>query len=91
MVANPQFDAVKLDRALINDVVTNDTVRTLVRSVVDVCNHRNMDCIAEGIETLDQANSLIDEGCFVCQGYYYDRPLPADAFERKYLLGSMVN
>lgn len=91
VLANTQFDAVKLDRALINDVVTNDTVRTLVRSVVDVCNHRNMDCIAEGIETLDQANTLIDEGCFVCQGYYYDRPLPADAFERKYLLGSMVN
>ncbi len=91
VLANTQFDAVKLDRTLINDVVDNDTVRTLVRSVVDVCNKRNMDCIAEGIETLDQANSLIDEGCFVCQGFYYDRPLPADAFERKYLLGSAVN
>lgn len=54
----------------------------------DERNHRQMDCIAEGIENLDQARSLIDEGCYLCQGFYYDRPLPAEVFERKYLLGT---
>ena len=38
----------------------------------------------EGIETIDQARALVKEGCNFCQGFYYDRPMPVDLFERKY-------
>ena len=46
-----------------------------------------MTCVAEGVETPEQMEKLLEAGCVYGQGFYYDRPLPADVFERKYLRG----
>jgi EAL domain-containing protein (putative c-di-GMP-specific phosphodiesterase class I) len=37
--------------------------------------------IAEGVETIGQLEYLHEEGCDEIQGYYYSKPLPAEAFE----------
>lgn len=91
ILANVNFDVIKLDRNLINDVPHNDSSRLLVKSIVEICNNRHMTCIAEGIETEAQASALVEEGCYYCQGFYYDKPMPADDFERKYLLNGASN
>ena len=91
ILANVNFDVIKLDRNLINDVPHNDSSRLLVKSIVEICNNRHMTCIAEGIETEAQASALVKEGCYYCQGFYYDKPMPADDFERKYLLNGAAN
>jgi EAL domain-containing protein (putative c-di-GMP-specific phosphodiesterase class I) len=41
--------------------------------------------IAEGVETRDQRDILADFGCDYIQGYYYGKPMPAEAFGK--LLG----
>lgn len=40
----------------------------------------NMETIAEGVETALQLNSLIGQNCNHIQGYYFSKPLPAEAF-----------
>ncbi|MBR2529045.1 MAG: EAL domain-containing protein [Blautia sp.] len=41
-----------------------------------------MKMIAEGVETLEQAEFLHDRGCFEMQGYYFYKPMPVEEFER---------
>ncbi|MCF0144187.1 MAG: EAL domain-containing protein [Firmicutes bacterium] len=40
-----------------------------------------MDVVAEGVETLEQAEELRDMGCTYAQGYYYSKPVPKAEFE----------
>lgn len=87
VLANVPFDTIKLDRSLTGNMSDNEVSRLLVRNIADICERSGMNCIAEGIETIDQARALVEEGCNFCQGFYYDRPMPVDLFERKYFGG----
>ena len=80
-----KFDTVKLDRSLIAGMVGNSISQMLVQDIVRICRTCGMACIAEGVETQEQAAALEKMGCRCAQGYYFDRPLPAEQFERKYL------
>jgi EAL domain-containing protein (putative c-di-GMP-specific phosphodiesterase class I) len=42
-----------------------------------------MEMIAEGVETIDQAHFLRDQGCSLMQGYYFYKPMPVQDFEKK--------
>ena len=79
------FDTVKLDRSLISGIVGNQVNRMLVRDLVSICRSRGMDCVAEGVETEEQRAALLETGCMTAQGYLFDRPLPCEVFEKKYL------
>lgn len=85
LFTNVRFDTVKLDRSLITELVTNPINRALIRDIIQICQAYDMGCVAEGVETEEQADTLVEMGCCYAQGYYYDRPLPAEEFERKYL------
>lgn len=55
VLANVHFDIIKLDRSLIDDLPGNEVSRLLVRNIADICKSQNISCIAEGIESIDQA------------------------------------
>lgn len=80
-----KFDTVKLDRSLIAGMVGNSISQMLVQDIVRICQTCGMACIAEGVETQEQAAALEKMGCRCAQGYYFDRPLPAEQFQQKYL------
>ncbi len=66
---------VKLDRSL---VVGSEAARdlTLYRSVVGLCADLGLDVIAEGIESADQAATILAAGCRLAQGHLFGRPAP---------------
>ena len=80
-----KFDTVKLDRSLIAGMVGNSISQMLVQDIVRICQTCGMACIAEGVETQEQAATLEKMGCRCAQGYYFDRPLSAEQFQQKYL------
>ena len=82
---NVKFNTVKLDRSLITDINKNIIGRTVVGDIIHICDTQKMTCVAEGVETKEQLETLITEGCRYVQGYYYDRPLSKNVFESKYL------
>ncbi|MBM6829297.1 EAL domain-containing protein [Anaerotignum lactatifermentans] len=82
---NVKFDCVKLDRSLISQLADNPRGRMLVRDLVDICHSSNMLCVAEGVETQAQISILTDAGCACAQGFFFDRPMPVQQFEEKYL------
>lgn len=83
--ANVRFDTVKLDRSLVTGLPGNPINRMLIKDIVSICETYGSDCIAEGVETKEQIKALTDIGCRYAQGFYYDRPMPEEQFEQKYL------
>jgi diguanylate cyclase (GGDEF)-like protein len=66
----------KIDRALLIDAV-HPTGRAILSAMVDLAAELGLDCIAEGVETLEQYGLLFDIGCHRLQGYLFARPMPA--------------
>ncbi|TWX51636.1 putative bifunctional diguanylate cyclase/phosphodiesterase [Colwellia hornerae] len=71
-------DYIKIDRSFINDVVTDKRDEAVITSLLVLCQKLNKLTIAEGVETIEQANKLTLLGCNLAQGYLYSKPLPAE-------------
>ncbi len=83
--SNIKFNAIKLDRSLINGLPGNEITRMLIENIVSICKNFDMRCVAEGVETRQQEAALLEAGCIYGQGFYYARPLPPRKFEEQYL------
>ena len=78
MLAEFQPDLVKLDMALIRNIDKSLSRRAIVKGIIVMCSDLGIDIIAEGIETLDEKNCLLDLGIYLHQGFLYSKP----SFER---------
>jgi EAL domain-containing protein (putative c-di-GMP-specific phosphodiesterase class I) len=73
------IDGLKIDRRFIAAMDTSTEDKTIVEAIVKMAAGLKIDVVAEGVETIEQAESLIDLGCVHAQGFYYARPMAADA------------
>ncbi|GLY34378.1 GGDEF-domain containing protein [Amycolatopsis sp. NBRC 101858] len=71
-------DLIKLDRSLTTGVQPERDA-ALCRSLVGLCADLQLDVVAEGIETAEQASLVTRAGCTTAQGYLYGRPAPLSA------------
>jgi EAL domain-containing protein (putative c-di-GMP-specific phosphodiesterase class I) len=71
----PEF--VKLDMSLIRDIHTSALKQKLVRSMTELCKDMGITVIAEGIEQVEERDSIVDLDCDLLQGYFVARPGPA--------------
>ncbi|MHA6717848.1 EAL domain-containing protein [Sphingomonas sp. RS6] len=67
-------DEVKLDMALVRGIATDRRRRAIVRAMAALCADLDTILVAEGIETRDEADALIDLGVHYHQGFFYARP-----------------
>lgn len=74
-------DFIKIDRGFLNEVVTTDRGKTVIRFSISLAKEMNIKVIAEGVENEEQAAFLLQAGCAYAQGYFYSKPLPVPAFE----------
>jgi EAL domain-containing protein (putative c-di-GMP-specific phosphodiesterase class I) len=72
-------DVTKIDMGLVRDIDTSPTRRAVVAAVVSACAHIGSKCVAEGIETEAEADTLAALGCELLQGYYFGSPAPLPA------------
>ena len=70
------LDTLKIDRTLIQ-AIDRDAGRKLVNTVIDLGRSLGMPVTAEGVETEQQAQFLIERGCAYAQGFLFGRPAPA--------------
>ena len=68
----PQY--LKIDMSLIRDVDKDGLKQALLKTLYDFCLVTNIKMIAEGIETVNELNTLIDIGVHYGQGYFIQRP-----------------
>lgn len=72
------FDFIKIDKSFIDKIVDNRTQSAIVKAILDLAIALDMSAIAEGIETKEQRDLLLEMGCEYGQGYWFGHPVPAD-------------
>lgn len=75
------FDRLKIDRAFLQNMQTNDADRALVNAIISMAKALGLKVVAEGIEDQWHADYLIAMHCEYGQGYFYSKPVPAAEFE----------
>jgi diguanylate cyclase len=81
-------DVVKIDRSFVQDLGSGGRSTTLVASIIELARSLELEVVAEGVETEDQAAAVQALGCEYAQGYLYGRPAPAE--EMSILLGARM-
>jgi diguanylate cyclase (GGDEF)-like protein len=65
------FDKIKIDRSFVKEVTRNSSSASIIRAVVSIAADRNMVTTAEGVETLQQRETVQNLGCTQMQGYLF--------------------
>jgi diguanylate cyclase len=69
----------KIDRRFISGVTVNKDDATIVRAVIGLARSLGIEVVAEGVETSEQREFLLSNGCQIGQGYYFGRPISPTA------------
>ena len=73
-----KIDCIKIDMSFLRNIVESNADQTIVKAIVMMSKGLNLQTIAEGIETKEQLDMIIELGCDMGQGYYWSHPLPAE-------------
>lgn len=84
------FKIVKIDKSFMRNLSDKGQNAALVRGIIRMVHSLGMRVVAEGIETEADWHFLKRVRCDLGQGYYFARPMPAEAFEQKLLSGELV-
>jgi diguanylate cyclase (GGDEF)-like protein len=75
------IDIVKIDQSFVADLAHDPASHAIVVAVVELAHMLGMTVVAEGVETAEQRLELAALGCDFCQGFFFARPMSADAFD----------
>jgi EAL domain-containing protein (putative c-di-GMP-specific phosphodiesterase class I) len=70
-------EIVKLDMSLVRSVHQQSTKQKLIRSITALCKDMGMMVVGEGVETVEERDTLLELGCELLQGYLFARPAKA--------------
>ncbi|MBC7501571.1 MAG: EAL domain-containing protein, partial [Herminiimonas sp.] len=73
------IDTLKIDRSFVSQMDSQDDKRKIVEVIVMLAHTLGMDVVAEGAETAAEVSLLQEMEADFVQGYYYFKPMPADA------------
>jgi len=71
----------KIDKSFVDDLNTDSNDQVIVRTIISMAYSLGLGVIAEGVETKEQQQRLLAEGCTHYQGYLYSKPVPIEEFE----------
>jgi EAL domain-containing protein (putative c-di-GMP-specific phosphodiesterase class I) len=73
------FDSVKIDRSFLSGLTRSRDVMALIHATLTLLENLGMSSVAEGVEDAAQLAVLQSLGCRYAQGYYFSRPVAAEA------------
>ena len=77
---NFKVDTLKIDQSFVRRIGTEPLSQHIVDNVIDLGLRLGISLVAEGVETLQQADYLRDKGVGSLQGYLFGRPVPMQDF-----------
>lgn len=76
------IDTLKIDRSFLNDTDAKSFEDMITTIIIDMGHNLKLKVVAEGVETEEQLNFLRSQQCDEILGYFFSRPVPADAFRQ---------
>jgi diguanylate cyclase (GGDEF)-like protein/excisionase family DNA binding protein len=70
------LDALKIDQSFVSGIADRGHDLHLVEAIVGIASALGLQTVAEGVETCEQVEILLDLGCHIAQGYHFARPMP---------------
>ncbi len=81
------INKLKIDQSFVRDLPNDEEDSAITKAIVALAQSLNLEIIAEGVETGEQKEFLVQNGCENIQGYFYSKPLPADKMKTVLLEG----
>jgi diguanylate cyclase (GGDEF)-like protein/PAS domain S-box-containing protein len=81
-------DTLKIDRSFVRDIASDQDSASIVKAIISLGHNLNLTVLAEGIETSEQFQFLLQNGCNEGQGFLMSRPVPAGDFVALLTAGS---
>lgn len=86
------WEILKIDKALLPEKIDEKASNCIMfKHLVALAQSMGLECIAEGVETIEQVKLLKDAGCMLAQGYFFDRPMPRKDFISRLETGYKYN
>ena len=79
------LDGVKIDRSFIQNISSESENASITTAMIKVAQHLKLEVIAEGVETKEELDYLLEQNCHYIQGFYFGRPCATEEFEKKFL------
>ncbi len=89
VLMNAPVDIVKIDKSFIDNIEQNKNDRDFVANMCSLIDTAKKDIIFEGVETDAQAAILCQSGYTKAQGWLFDKAMPLDDFEQKYMYNNV--
>lgn len=85
LIKDIPWNVLKVDKSFLPDESGEYDIKKQImfKYVVALANEIGLECVAEGVETKEQAELLKANACAVAQGYFFDKPLPMEEFEKR--------
>jgi len=85
------INKLKIDKEFVRDLPNDEEDVGITRAVIALAKSLNLRIIAEGVETKEQRDFMIENGCNAIQGYFYSKPIPANKLEEILKKDSLLN
>lgn len=79
---NSPIARLKIDRSFVQDIPDQEDDNFIVTTVISLAHQLQLKVLAEGVETNEQLDFLIENGCDEIQGYHFSDPVSAQAVEK---------
>lgn len=76
------IDTLKIDRDFVKDIPGDEDDAIIVTVIINMARLLKLNIVAEGVETMEQFEFLVREGCNTLQGYLLSRPAPPEEIEK---------
>lgn len=73
-------DVLKIDQSFVRDMLVDRSDAAIIEAIIKLAQALDLELVAEGVESQEQADALQRYGCEIMQGYLYSRPVPFSQF-----------
>lgn len=77
------IDTLKIDKQFVDQIGLSERSTLITKTIIDMAKQLNLLVCAEGVETIEQGQLLVENGCHILQGYYFGRPEPLNVIIAK--------
>jgi EAL domain-containing protein (putative c-di-GMP-specific phosphodiesterase class I) len=85
-----KVDTLKIDRSLIKDISKDSVTKGIVSTIITLGKNLGMNVVAEGVEHLEELQSIMKMNCDEAQGYMFSQPIGIEKFNLLLHLGKCI-